>query len=237
MDISKLLDEDTFLSMHPMIQRVPKELIHIPDIVRQYQGYVVETVRFKAYDNEVVSIDEEISISIPAGYPISLPIVFILNHGKVINLGAEFHFYTNTGQLCLGNSWDVRKELLRDSTLNNLVDSLVIPHIAGATFKLLQRKAFPQGEYAHGLEGKLEGVAEFFSIPLNEKRILDVLSFLNQSKRVANKMQCPFGCGVEYGKCHCRGNYQDLKTLFPHKEVSALIKEIRMRRVVMPTLS
>ena len=56
MDISKLLDEDTFLSMHPMIQRVPKELIHIPDIVRQYQGYVVETVSIFGRTTAVVRL-------------------------------------------------------------------------------------------------------------------------------------------------------------------------------------
>lgn len=228
MDINKLLDEDAFLSMHPLIQRVPKELIKFPGIVRQYQGYIAATVRFTAYNNETVSIDEEISISIPSAYPISLPIIFILNHGNVINLGADYHFYTNTGQLCLGNSWEIRKELLRNPTLNNLIESLVIPHIAGATFKFLYGKAFPQGEYAHALKGKFEGLASFFSIPMNEKTILDVLNFLSLSKHIANKMQCPFGCREKYGKCRCKGDFQDLKVLFPSKEVSAMIQEIKM---------
>ena len=77
MDIDSILKEEAFLSMHPLFQRVTKELINIPDIVRQYQGYVAATVRFAAYNNETVSIDEEVSISIPSGYPISLPICFL----------------------------------------------------------------------------------------------------------------------------------------------------------------
>lgn len=228
MDINQRLDEDTFLSMHPLIQRVPKELINLPDIVRQYQGYVVATVRFAAYSNETVAINEEVSISIPTGYPISLPIVFILNHGQVVNLGAEYHFYTNSGQLCLGNTWEIRKELLHDPSLNNLMSSLVIPHIAGATYKFLYGKSFPQGEYSHEITGKLEGLASFFSIPLKEDIIINVLNFLRQTKRVANKVMCPFGCGKEYGKCHCKGDFQDLKILFPGKEIFIMIQEIKM---------
>lgn len=230
MDIDSILEEDAFLSMHPLFQRVPKELITLPNIVRQYQGYVTATVRFAVYNNETVSIDEEVSISIPSGYPISLPVVFILDRGQIINLGADYHFYTNTGQLCLGNSWEVRRVLLPDPSLNNLILSLVIPHIAGATFKCLYRKTFPQGEHAHDIAGKIEGLADFFSIPQDEKTILAILNFLLQSKRVANKMQCPFGCKKEYGKCHCKGDFQDLKVLFPSKEVSSLIQWIERRR-------
>ena len=216
--------------MHPLFQRVPKELINSPDIVRQYQGYVSATVRFEAYNNETVAIDEEVSISIPSGYPTSLPIVFILNHGTKINLGADYHFYNNTGQLCLGNTWEVRKVLLQDPSLDNLMSSLVIPHIAGATFKRLYGKPFPQGEHAHDIAGKIEGLADFFLIPQDEKTILAILNFLLQSKRVANKMQCPFGCKKEYGKCHCKGDFQDLKVLFPSNEVSSLIQWIESRR-------
>ena len=230
MDIDSILKEAAFLSRYHLFQRVPKELINIPDIVRQYQGYVVATVRFEAYNNETVAIDEEVSISIPSGYPTSLPIVFILNHGTIINLGADYHFYNNTGQLCLGNTWEVRKVLLQDPSLDNLMSSLVIPHIAGATFKSLYGKPFPQGEHAHDTAGKIEGLTDFFSIPQDEKTILAILNFLHQSKRVANKMQCPFGCKKEYGKCHCKGNFQDLKVLFPSNEVSSLIQWIESRR-------
>ena len=232
MDIDSILKEEAFLSMHPLFQRIPKELINIPDIVRQYQGYVAATVRFAAYNNETVSIDEEVSISIPSGYPISLPIVFILNQGTKINLGADYHFYKDAGQLCLGNSWEIRKVLLQNPSLDNLLFSLVIPHIAGATFKCLYGKTFPQGEYAHDIAGKIEGLADFFSIPQDEETILAILNFLLQSKRVANKMQCPFGCKKEYGKCHCKGDFQDLKVLFPSKEVSSLIQWIESRRFV-----
>ena len=231
MDIESTLKEDSFLSMYPMIQRVPKNLINCPDIVRQYQGYVATIARFAAYNNETVPINEEISISIPTGYPISLPIVFILNRGQVVNLGAEYHFYSNTGQLCLGNTWEVRKELLRDSSLNNLMSSLVIPHIAGVAFKNLYRNPFPQGECSHGLNGKLEGIASFFSIPIEEDLIINVLNFLKQTKRVANKMICPFGCGKEYEKCNCKGDFHDIKTLFPKKEVDWMLREIKNSRI------
>ena len=230
MDIDLVLGEDAFLSMHPLFQRIPKELINSPDIVRQYQGYIAATVRFAAYNNETLSIDKEVSISIPSGYPISLPIVFILNQGTKINLGVDYHFYNNTGQLCLGNTWEVRKILLSDPSLNNLMSSLVIPHIAGATFKCLYGKPFPQGEYAHDVAGIIEGLSDFFSIPKNEVIILPILNFLLQSKRVANKMQCPFGCKKEYRKCHCKGDFQDLKVLFPNQEVSTMIKLIESHR-------
>lgn len=231
MEIDKVLKENAFLSMHPLIQPIPKELITLPSIMRQYQGYISAMVKFAAYNDETVSIEEEISISIPSGYPINLPYVFVLSHGNVVNLGAEYHFYTDTGQLCLGNSWEVRKKLLHDPTLNNLMTSLIIPHIAGATFKLLHGSAFPQGEYAHGIDGKLEGLASFFSISKDVGVILNILSFLSQSKRVANKVQCPFGCGKEYKECHCKGDFQDLKILFPQKEISAILNEINIAKI------
>ena len=226
MDINKLLDEDAFLKMHPLIQSIPKELINLPDIVRQYQGYIAATVRFAAYKNETISINEEVSILIPAGYPANLPIVFILDHGDIINPGLEYHVYPKTGQLCLGNTWEIRKVLLQDPTLNNLMELLVIPHIAGAVFKYCNKTSFPQGEYSHGLVGQLEGIASFFSVPLNVDIICNILSFLSKPKRVANKTQCPFGCGKEYGKCHCKGNFQDIKILFPNKEIFAILREI-----------
>lgn len=235
MDIDLVLGEDAFLSMHPLIQRVPKELINLPGIVRQYHGYVVATVRFEAYKNEVISIEEEVSISIPSSYPIELPIVFILDHGNVIKLGADYHFYQNSGQLCLGNSWEIRKELLRDPTLNNLMSSLVIPHIAGATYKLIYGKSFPQGEFSHGLAGKLESLASFFSTPQNEEIIINILNFLKHTKRVANKMLCPFGCNKEYAKCRCKGDFQDLKILFPTKEVDDILREIEFSKIIRKT--
>lgn len=228
MGIDEKLGEDVFLATHPLIQRIPKELISQPNIARQYQGYISGIVHFSAYNNETVSIEEEISILIPVGYPIELPLVFILKNGNTVNYGIDCHFYPITNQLCLGSNWEIRKELHRDPSLNNLLKSLIIPHIAGITLKLNHISgSFPQGEYSHGIKGCIESLSSFFSIKEDTDSIISVLEFLMKPKRVANKMMCPFGCGQEYGKCHCKGNFQELKILFPNKEVKRMLEEIQ----------
>lgn len=228
-----MLNEDAFFKKYPLIIPLPKELFFNDQIVRQYQGYINTDVCFKIYNNETISIDEEISILIPHGYPRNLPKVFLLKNGQVVKYDADYHFYQNTGQLCLGLDWEIREKLYADSSLVNLTDSFIIPHLA-ATRYVLQCPAdrkYPQGEYPHGVAGKIEGLARRFNLPKNENNILDILKFLSKPQKVANKTLCPFGCKMNYGRCQCKGNIKQLQRLIPPKEAINMIEEISMWQI------
>lgn len=227
MDTDALLKEDTFLKKYPLITSFPKEFITNNRIIRQYQGYISANVCFAAYGNEMVPIDEEISISIPDGYPSNLPMVYLLSKGHSINYGVDYHFYQDTGQLCLGQNWEIRKELFKDASLLNLVESLIIPHLAAMRYVSKNpNKGYPQGEYSHGPKGLIEGLSEHFDIPQTPEAILNVLQFLSNSRKVANKTICPFGCGNKYGSCQCKGNIKELQMLIPPKEAVFMINMI-----------
>lgn len=215
MDIKSILKEDAFFAKYPLITSLPKELFSDVRAVRQYQGYISANVRFTAYKNETISIEEEVFISIPDGYPRNLPAVYLLENGRIVNYGTDFHFYTNTGRLCIGHDWEVRNGLYKDPSLLNLTESFIVPHLA-ATRYVMQcpaNRSYPQGEYSHAVPGKIEGLADFFNIPKNEKILFDVLKFLSKPHKVANKMLCPFGCGVKYARCQCKGNIKQLQKL------------------------
>lgn len=228
MDINSILKEDVFFEKYPLITFLPKELVSDNRVVRQYQGYITADVCFATCNNESISIEEEISILIPDGYPRNLPRVFLLKNGQIITYGVDFHFYNDTKQLCLGLDWELRDVLYKDPSLLNLTESFIIPHIAATRYVLEcpSSRRYPQGEYSHGIIGKIEGLASFFNIPQNEKNILDVLHFLSKPHKVANKMLCPFGCGMKYGHCQCKGNINRLQKLIPPKEANYMIREI-----------
>ena len=225
-----MLKEDTFLEKYPLMISLPKEIILDSRVVRQYQGYIYADVCFAAYNNEKISIEEEISIAIPDGYPKNLPKVFLLENGQIVKYGADFQFYQDTGQLCLGQSWEIREALYKDSSLLNLTESFIIPHIAATRYVMQcpSSRSYPQGEYSHGELGIIEGIASFFRIPKNEKIIFNILEFLSKPHKVANKMLCPFGCGVKYSRCQCRGNINQLQKLIPPKEASKLLYNMKL---------
>lgn len=229
MDIKSVLKEDDFLLKYPLFELIPRTLFSDKDIIRQYQGYVDCEVSFPAYKNERISIEEELAILIPSAYPTILPAVFLLKSGKPVNYGVKYHFY-NTGELCLGNNWEVRKVLIEDPSLINLLESLVIPHLAGTKLakENLENRRYPQGEYSHGTLGRMEGLSSFFNIPQDSDSCLRVLKFLLLSKNVANKSICPFGCGTLYGECQCKGKFKEIKRLFTNKELAQMIKEISL---------
>ena len=224
-----MLKEDTFLEKYPLMISLPKEIILDSRVVRQYQGYIYADVCFAAYNNEKIAIEEEISIAIPDGYPKNLPKVFLLENGQIVKYGADFHFFQDTGQLCLGQSWEIREELYKDSSLLNLTESFIIPHLAATRYVMQcpSSRSYPQGEYSHGVLGINEGIASFFRIPKNEKIIFNILEFLSKPHKVANKMLCPFGCGVKYSRCQCRGNINQLQKLIPPKEASILLNNMK----------
>ena len=227
MDINSLLNEDAFFAKYPLIVPLPKELYSDSRTARQYQGYINADVCFAAYRNEKISIEEEILISIPDGYPRNLPVVYLLEGGRIANYGADFHFYPH-GQLCIGHDWEVRNELYKDPSLLHLIESFIIPHLA-ATRYVMQcpaNRSYPQGEYSHAAPGRIEGLSDFFNIPKNERILFDVLKFLSKPHKVANKMLCPFGCGVKYSRCQCKGNIKQLQKLIPPKEAIKILNEV-----------
>ena len=115
------------------------------------------------------------------------------------------------------------------TSLLNLTESFIIPHLAATRYVMQcpSSRSYPQGEYSHGVLGINEGIASFFRIPKNEKIIFNILEFLSKPHKVANKMLCPFGCGVKYSRCQCRGNINQLQKLIPPKEASILLNNMK----------
>lgn len=206
MDI-EILKENIFLEKYKLFSI--DSSYNKEEYVRVYHGYLNRRVCLEAYKSEAVIINAELKIAIPNSYPFAFPKVFFLKKGFPIKLGIDQHVSEDTGLMCLGIPWEIRKILKKDPSLINIMETLIIPHIAGTIYSIENGGSkYPQGEYSHGTKGYIEGLEEYFSISLNDnpQKLKELLGFLQSSNNVAKNTLCPFGCGVIYKKCRCKGN-------------------------------
>jgi hypothetical protein len=79
------------------------------------------------------------------------------------------------------------------------VEDFLIPYFFGVSVKL-SGGDFPQGGWAHGLNGLLEDGRALFGIK-EDAQVLRAFELVGMRKRLANKEPCPCGCGRRLGGC------------------------------------
>lgn len=159
-----------------------------------------------------ISDSFRLQISIPADYPISLPLVRETG-GRVPGPGhpdqKKFHVNSD-GTFCLGSPLRLKLLLSRNPTLSQFAEKCLIPYLFAVSRKLGKGGGLVFGELAHGSEGILADYAELLSLS-SKQQVLNALQLLGMKKREANKRPCPCHCGKRLGRCPYRFKLNDLR--------------------------
>lgn len=148
---------------------------------------------------EVIRETFELKVIFPGSYPNSIPKVF--ETGGKIKRTAEFHT-NNDGSLCLGSDLHVLSIQKKSADISSFFKLLVDPFLYSVRYKM-NHKRFPYGELEHGEQGLIQDYEVIFGV-VGKKAVLQVLEILSKRKRVANKKNCPCGCGIRLGRCNYR---------------------------------
>ena len=156
----------------------------------------------------------ELEILIPSKFPKDLPLVKEI--GGRIPRNSDFHInYDDT--ICLGSPLSLAIYLSNKSSLVDFAFEVIIPYLYAVTLKLKYDRDFIFGELAHGAKGLYQDYSGIFGL-IDNSQILQAFECLIVKKRLANKKQCPCGCGNRLGRCTYRFKINNLrKTLFMKK--------------------
>jgi hypothetical protein len=152
---------------------------------------------------EIIQDTYRLKIIFPARYPKVLPKVIELDDR--IPRGSDYHTYED-GSFCLGSEIKLKSILFDYPSIVDFVEKILNPFLYAVSYKM-QYDIYPFGELDHGEDGLVDDYKHLFSVSEKES-VLQVLRALGKRKRVANKLQCPCGCGDRIGKCDYRFKLQ-----------------------------
>ena len=183
---------------HPGLRLVPSS---------SAQTQIAGTIAFRCTNGvELVEDTFEIEISLPDGFPKTLPLV------REVGGRIPRDFHTNqSGALCLGAPIRLRIELANDPNLPSFVEKCVIPFFYGRSiFEKCGRMPFE--ELAHGVEGIRNDFATLFDV--TNAPAAELLVWLTSMKRrLANKYTCPCGSSEKLGRCKHHFEVNRLRSL------------------------
>ncbi len=190
---------------------VSTQLPKLEEFLRDYPGMMVSPATERAFmlkgefefsvkESEHPSITDSyaLEIMVPDGFPKVVPLVKEI--GRKIPRDGKHHVNPppdNT--LCLGSPLRLRWKLMNTPTLVGFAKACLVPYLYSVSYKL-KYGVFPWGELAHGEPGVIHDYLDLFDLRSSEQ-VLYVLELLGKKKRLANKKQCPCGCGKRLGAC------------------------------------
>ena len=139
-----------------------------------------------------------LSITVPADFPRDLPCVKETG-GRIPNDG-KHHVNQDDGTLCLGSPIRLLWTLSKTPTLVGFADNCLVPYLYAISETLRRGLPFVFGELAHGTKGEIADYTDMLGLTDHEKT-KQAVKLLGVKKRLANKQQCPCGCGTVVGKC------------------------------------
>lgn len=178
-------------------------------------------------NNGDVDDDYNIKVEIPSDFPHKIPIVRETG-GKIPR--DEKHHVNSYGlgisdSLCLGSSIRVLVAIAEEPTISGFVNKCVAPLLYGVSVG-----SFVFGELAHGARGIFDDYKEQFGFS-KDAQIIEILFLLSKKKRIANKFNCPCGCGKRLGRCKLHNKINYIRKLSSRKcfrdELNKIISESR----------
>lgn len=157
------------------------------------------TFKFKAsYDGgEEIEDAFKLVITVTGRYPQDLPKVEEVD--EKIPRDGNFHVNPD-GTLCLGSPLSLLKKIYTNKSLVSFTENCLVPYLYAVSIKLRSGGKFVFGELSHGDAGILEDYSVIFGLSEKEQ-VKKALQLLGLRKRIANKHQCPCGCGRRLGVC------------------------------------
>lgn len=140
-----------------------------------------------------------LKISFPEKYPRVVPTV--IETELRIPRDPEYHTYRD-GSFCLGSEIKLKAILCETPNISDFVEKILDPFLYSISYKL-KYDDYPNGDLDHGEAGLIDDYECLFRVN-GKSSVLRVLAALGKRKRVANKLQCPCGCGKRLGTCDFR---------------------------------
>ncbi len=185
-NINAFLAEYPIMSLHPFFKGEPYQIT----------GTFLFTAETKTYGK--VSDSYELEIFIPIDYPKSLPKVFSMDNK--IERKDENHVNPGDKSFCLASDLRLREFLFYNDKLNDYFKEFLVPFLYSHSIKRQSGGSLIFGELSHGIQGLIEDYKRMFSLE-KEEEVRQFLKILCLKKRIANKIQCPFGCNKVLSKC------------------------------------
>ena len=147
-------------------------------------------------NGEHVIGDFSVRISLPSGYPHEVPSVFASGYSLP---NGYSHVFVRNGQLCLGTMADQRFFIAEGHSLNEWVESYVVPFFFSTEY--FRKYGYsPFGERSHGFKGTLEYYQELFGLDNIESafRFLELIA----TRNYRGSTMCPCNSGKQIRDCH-----------------------------------
>ncbi len=190
---------------------VHKGLTNIAE--RNAETIISGTLLFEASADDLETIKEsfEIELTIPQGFPDTLPQVKETG-GRIV---PDYEHRNSNGMLCLAVPVEQRRVFFEQPALLGFVNRLVIPYLYGYCF-WKKYGWHPFGEAAHGYEGILRHYVDKLGLR-DDLSALRIIYFLFRHGYRGHH-ECPCGSGLIVRKCHGPA----LRTLHEHHTLQTL---------------
>jgi len=106
------------------------------------------------------------------------------------------------------------KRIRQEPTLSGFASRCVVPFLYAVSKRLLDGEDFVFSELAHGKEGILEDYLDLLAL-VNLDQVSYAIELLGTKRRVANKKNCPCGCGKRLGECGYHRKLNVFRNLAP----------------------
>jgi hypothetical protein len=153
----------------------------------------------------------DLKIIIPDSFPDEIPTVIELQ-GKIVR-SPENHTYPD-GRLCMGSRLHLLKKIAETPDFVGFINNCLIPYLYATSHKKTYGGNFVFGELRHGPAGEIDDYLHLFGLK-KPQQVIYALESLGNKKRIANKKQCPCGCGRRIGKCslhHRLNSFRKIKS-------------------------
>lgn len=137
----------------------------------------------------------DVSILIPGGYPLELPILF--ETSKKIERHEDWH--NRDGICCLSTNAKMFSVLGKNINLFNWLEKFAHPFLANHVFRI-KTGYYANNEFDHGTEGIIQGYCEIFNVT-SVIEVIERLKLICGIKKLGRNDLCFCGNGKKYKRC------------------------------------
>jgi hypothetical protein len=151
----------------------------------------------KVDDGPEITDSFYLEIRVPSNFPKALPKVIETNN-KIPRDGK--HHVNPDGTLCLGSPLRLLSLISKNPTIVGFSENCIVPFLYAISNNLSYGGKFIFGELTHGKDGIIDDYLELFELNRPDQ-VIKVLKCLSKERKIAEKKQCPCGCGQKLKKC------------------------------------
>ena len=178
----------------------------------------------------VIEDNYTLSIRVPNRFPDGLPVVKEV--GGRIPHHADHHVYDD-GSLCLGSPLRLRLIAAEEGRLSGFAIACIVPFLYAASHRSRFGGSLPFGELAHGAAGVFDDYMDLLGLDTPQKVVV-ALELMGMKNRLANKRQCPCGCGQRLGVCQFNETVREIRQRLGRVVLRAMVPHLRRSLPLSP---